>query len=41
MNQIIPDGYQDVGHSSNAMKNISIQTVITKFENINLIKKLF
>jgi heptosyltransferase-2 len=41
MNQIIPDGYQDVGHSSNAMKNISIQTVIKKFENINLIKKLF
>ena len=41
MNQIIPDGYQDVGHSSNAMKNISIQAVIKKFENINLIKKLF
>ena len=41
MNQIIPDGYQDVGHSSNAMKNISIQTVIKKFANINSIKKLF
>jgi heptosyltransferase-2 len=41
MNQIIPDGYQDVGHSSHAMKNISIQNVIKKFENINLIKKLF
>jgi heptosyltransferase-2 len=41
MNQIIPDGYQNVGHSSNAMKNISIQAVIKKFENINLIKKLF
>jgi heptosyltransferase-2 len=41
MNQIIPDDYQDVGHSSNAMKNISIQAVIKKFENINLIKKLF
>jgi heptosyltransferase-2 len=41
MNQIIPDDYQDVGHSSNAMKNISVQAVIKKFENINLIKKLF
>jgi heptosyltransferase-2 len=41
MNQIIPDDCQDVGHSSNAMKNISIQAVIKKFENINLIKKLF
>jgi heptosyltransferase-2 len=41
MNQIIPDGYQDVGHSSNAMKNISTNNVIKKIENINLIKKLF
>jgi heptosyltransferase-2 len=41
MNQIIPDGYQDVGHSSNAMKSISINNVIKKIENINLIKKLF
>ena len=41
MNQVIPDGYQDVGHSSNAMKYISIQNVIKNFENINLIKKLF
>ena len=41
MNQIIPDGYQDVGHSSNAMNNISINSVIKKIENINLIKKLF
>ena len=41
MNQIIPDGYQDVSHSSNAMKNISTNNVIKKIENINLIKKLF
>jgi heptosyltransferase-2 len=41
MNQIIPDAYQDVGHSSNAMKSISINNVIKKIENINLIKKLF
>jgi heptosyltransferase-2 len=41
MNQIIPDGYQDVGHSSNAMKSISTNNVIKKIENINLIKKLF
>jgi heptosyltransferase-2 len=41
MNQIIPDGYQDVSHSSNAMKNISTDNVIKKIENINLIKKLF
>jgi heptosyltransferase-2 len=41
MNQIIPDGYQDVGHSSNAMKEISTVSVIKKIENINLIKKLF
>jgi heptosyltransferase-2 len=41
MNQIIPDGYKDVGHSSNAMKSISINNVIKKIENINLIKKLF
>jgi heptosyltransferase-2 len=41
MNQIIPDDYQDIGHSSNAMKNISTNNVIKKIENINLIKKLF
>jgi len=41
MHQVIPDGYQDVGHSSNAMKNISISNVIKNFENINSIKKLF
>ena len=41
MNQIIPDGYQDVGHSSNAMASISTDNVIKKIENINLIKKLF
>ena len=41
MNQIIPDGYKDVDHSSNAMKSISINNVIKKIENINLIKKLF
>ena len=41
MNQIIPDDYQDVGHSSNAMKNISTNNVIKRIENINLIKKLF
>ena len=41
MNQVIPDGYQDVSHSSNAMKNISVQNVIKNFENINLLKKLF
>jgi ADP-heptose:LPS heptosyltransferase len=40
MNQVLPDGYDNVGHSSNAMKNISVQTVIKSFENINLIKKL-
>jgi heptosyltransferase-2 len=39
MNQIIPDGYQDVGHSSDAMKYISVQNVIKKFENINSVKK--
>ena len=39
MNQIIPDGYKDVGHSSNAMKYISVQNVIKKFENINSVKK--
>ena len=41
MNQVIPDGYQDVSHSSNAMKNISVENVIKNFENINLLKKLF
>ena len=41
MHQIIPDDNQDVGHSSNAMKNISISNVIKNFENINSIKKLF
>jgi ADP-heptose:LPS heptosyltransferase len=41
MHQTIPDGHQDVGHSSNAMKSISISNVIKKFENINSIKKLF
>ena len=41
MNQVIPDGYQDVGHSSNAIKYISIQNVIKNFENLNLTKKLF
>jgi len=41
MNQIIPDGYKEVGHSSNAMKSISTDNVIKNFENINLIKKLF
>ena len=40
MNQIIPDGYQDVGHSSDAMKYISVQNVIKKFEHINSVKKL-
>ena len=40
MNQVLPDGYDNVGHSSNAMKNISVQTVIKSFENINLIKKI-
>ena len=39
MNQIIPDGYQDVGHSSDAMKYISVENVIKKFENINSVKK--
>ena len=41
MNQITPDGYKDVDHSSNAMKSISINNVIKKIESINLIKKLF
>jgi len=41
MHQLTPDGYKDVGHSSNAMKNISVSNVIKKFENINSIKKLF
>ena len=41
MNQVIPDGYEHVGHSSNAMKHISVQNVIKKFQDINLIKKLF
>ena len=39
MSQIIPDGYQDVDHTSNAMKYISVQNVIKKFENINSVKK--
>lgn len=39
MNQIIPDGYQDVGHSSDAMKYISVESVIKNFENINSVKK--
>lgn len=39
MCQIIPDSYQDVGHSSDAMKYISVQNVIKKFENINSVKK--
>ena len=39
MNQIVPDGYQDIGHSSDAMKYISVQNVIKKFENINSVKK--
>ena len=39
MNQIIPDDYQDVGHSSDAMKYISVENVIKKFENINSVKK--
>jgi heptosyltransferase-2 len=41
MNQILPDGYDNVEHSSNAMKNISVKSVIKNFENINSIKKLF
>jgi heptosyltransferase-2 len=41
MNQVIPDNYQDVGHLSDAMKYISVQKVISKFENINSINKLF
>ena len=41
MNQVIPDNYEDVGHLSNAMKNISVQNVIKNFENINLSKRLF
>jgi heptosyltransferase-2 len=41
MNQILPDGYDNVEHSSNAMKNISVNSVIKNFENINSIKKLF
>jgi heptosyltransferase-2 len=41
MHQLTPDGYKDVGHSSNAMKNISVSNVIKNFENINSIKKLF
>ena len=39
MNQIIPDDYQDVGHSSDAMKYISVENVIKKFEHINSVKK--
>ena len=41
MHQLTPDGYKDVGHLSNAMKNISVSNVIKNFENINSIKKLF
>ena len=41
MNQVIPDDYKQIGHSSNAMKLISVQNVIKNFKNINLIKKLF
>jgi ADP-heptose:LPS heptosyltransferase len=40
MNQVLPDGYNDVGHSSNAMKNIYVQTVIESFKRINLKKKI-
>ena len=41
MNQVIPDNYQDVGHLSDAMEYISVKNVISKFQNINSIKKLF
>ena len=41
MNQVIPDDYQNVDHSSNAMKYISVQNVIKNFEGINSVKKLF
>jgi heptosyltransferase-2 len=40
MNQVLPDGYNNVGHSSNAMKNISVQTVVESFKRINLKKKI-